>query len=256
MDSLIHALHKLSLKGAFTSQEFGDALEMVKGDLDDKTIEDYLTLARRWGLISKGPRMELNRLHAHAVSQYTTRKGDEKEKARAYLFNLLKFRDEVVRHFFICLSTGCRTFDELKRGFRNNPQTPRTILGWAKWAGKVEKDKTRQCFYSVTEDLRITRKRFWAVLSAVYRQLSRTEFVGVRSPFVSIPEMKERTCADTGLSSAAFDEQLEMLLNDPRYWPRMELTAAPAAFLEEEARLPWKKPFRYSQKAYYFIALK
>ncbi|EMA10007.1 hypothetical protein [Haloarcula marismortui] len=112
-------------------------------------------------------------------------------------------------------------------------QTSVEVVGdWGKRLGTVQRNAFTGEYYRPKND--DPPPNFHYTLLGVYDELEETAGVGLRQRYLSIPEVRERLCANLQLTRQAFDEALAALAKENV--GKLELSGAPMDTGAKEAR--------------------
>jgi hypothetical protein len=262
LDSLLAAI--CSAPNQFSRERFYGALSRVK-DIKD-TSQSYWSLASKLHLIEAVQGEEYKRSPLGAkICKLRTKENKNKLKdttelkktlANVFLLHEPGFAD------FLKFMKQPRSQKEILDEF--NRFSGATLIEWAISFGSIEFAPAKRQYYLVkTPEVMPTPDEFWNWLQTAYEELRLTQMVGIKAAFVQIPELRDFVCASKGLRRKQFNIQLGVLIDDPRFRSRIELSGAPLVMILEDAKVKSEEeleeptmPLIYRGRMYYFIAFK
>lgn len=245
-------------KSVFRLGDFQRAYFRANGyKIGRKTAEDYFYTATQMGLIKKKRNVyQISKVEAEILCAYL--RNNKTIELNETIFNILKSKIEPFRRFLQFLQAP-RT--KLQLNDRFNPHSAGTMLKWGLDLGAIDEDKfNKRYFLKRKPEKPVDVETFWKVLENVHEKERKTDFVGIESAFVKIPDLRETVRALLGFTREDFDRCLHMVLDNDKYGHRIELSGAPVIYIEREKKedrhgIEYKYPFSYKGKKYYFLAI-
>jgi len=125
----------------------------------------------------------------------------------------------------------------------------RTLIAWSKAAGLIEAD--RSFVWSLPQEKKefLTLEQFREKLVKTYKDMSKSEMLGIEKIFVEIGELRQRICIDHRWSFQEFDKYLRRLVDSP-FGEKIRLYGAPSSVFGE------RESFMYRKRLYIYIRIK
>jgi hypothetical protein len=140
-----------------------------------------------------------------------------------------------------------RTRTEIYERFKELPG--RTLIAWSKAAGLVEADRKLVWSLPRKEKKFMNLSQFQTELVALYKDLTKSEMIGIEKIFVEIHELRQKICIEHNWDFKEFDDYLTRLL-DSTFGESIRLYGGPSsAFKEMES-------FMYQKRTYLYIRIK
>lgn len=140
-----------------------------------------------------------------------------------------------------------RSKREIYEQFKELPG--RTLIAWSKAAGMIETDGDFVWGLPKTEIKTLTLEQFQEKLANTYKDMSKSEMLGVEKVFVEIGELRRKICIDQSWAFEEFDEYLRRLL-DSAFGKKIRLYGAPSSVFDEG------KDLKYRGRLYVYIRVK
>lgn len=140
-----------------------------------------------------------------------------------------------------------RTKKEMYVQFKELPA--RTLIAWSRAAGLIEADRDFVWGLSQKGKETLTLEQFRKKLVKAYKDMSKSEMLGIEKIFVKIGELRQKICIDHSWMFEEFDEYLGRLLDSP-FGEKIRLYGAPSSVFDE------RENFMYHEKLYIYIRIK
>jgi len=125
----------------------------------------------------------------------------------------------------------------------------RTLIAWSKAAGLIEADRDFVWGLPLKEKEVLTLEQFREKLVEMYKDMSKSEMLGIEKIFLEIGEIRQKFCIDHSWSFEEFDEHLRRLLDSP-FGEKIRLYGAPSSLFDE------REKFMYHGRLYIYIRIK
>jgi len=140
-----------------------------------------------------------------------------------------------------------RTRKEIYARFKELPG--RTLIAWSKATGLIEADRDFVWGLPLKEKEFLTLEQFREKLVNAYKDISKSEMLGIEKIFIEIGELRQKFCIDRSWSFKEFDEYLRRLLDSP-FGEKIRLYGAPSSVFDESEN------FMYHERLYIYIRMK
>ncbi|HZY94099.1 MAG TPA: hypothetical protein VFE98_04455 [Candidatus Bathyarchaeia archaeon] len=236
-------------KTIIDSKTFKDAYEKATGNefsaSTTKYIEYFLV---QFGLLKETrvrTKHEITELTEHLCEALSG--GDMETYAQLWAGAILKqeLKIQLIKDFLRTVSEP-KSKSDIDKKFRRNAGV---LLALCKEGGLVsEKD---DLVYSLQPRVK-SPEEFWEKLLEAYRKLSRTNIPGVKRNFIEIIEIYHALLPYLDWrKDDAFDEFMRIVVRQPEYRTRIELSGAPVSYVTEKGL----RPFVLDGKRYYYLSI-
>lgn len=140
-----------------------------------------------------------------------------------------------------------RSRKEIYTQFKELPG--RTLIAWSKAAGLIEADRNSVWGLPQKEKQILSLEQFRGKLVETYKDMSKSEMLGIEKIFLEIGELRQRFCIDHSWSFEEFDECLRRLLDSP-FGEKIRLYGAPSSVFDE------RENFMYDRRFYIYVRIK